>query len=96
MKVAPVVIMAVGVCVLAGCQPRLTLDEAQALCTKQGGFLTVIYTQRVTTAGIGPQVASPGECISPNKFGVTSASPTPAPSPAPNSASAHPKDSAPR
>lgn len=37
---------------------------------KKGGLLMVIYTQQITAAGPGEQVASPGSCISPNKFGA--------------------------
>ena len=54
--------------VLAGCQHQLTLEEAQEQCTKKGGLLMVIYTQQITAAGPGEQVASPGNCISPSKF----------------------------
>jgi hypothetical protein len=77
-KFAAAVITALGACLLAGCQPRLTLEEAQALCAKQGGLLTVIYTRRVTIAGAGPQEASPGNCISPSKFDLPSAARAPA------------------
>ena len=68
MKFTSVLTVALGAFVLAGCQPRSTLEEAQALCTKQGGLLTIIYTQKITIAGPGPQIASPGDCISPSKF----------------------------
>jgi hypothetical protein len=79
-KTYPVVILAVtvGTFVLAGCQHRQTLEEAQALCTKQGGFLVVIYSQKITTSGIGPQVASPGDCVSSSKFDIAQPQPTPA------------------
>lgn len=53
---------------LAGCQDKLTLEQAQALCAKKGGFLVVIYSQKITMAGPGPETASPGDCISPSKF----------------------------
>ena len=53
---------------LWGCQARLTLEEAQALCAERGGLLTVIYTQSVTASGVGEPVPSPGECISPSNF----------------------------
>ena len=57
----------------------MTLEEAQAACTKKGGLLTIIYTQKLTLSGAGPEEASPGDCISPDKFDP--AAPTP-PSPA--------------
>jgi len=75
MTFTPVVIVALGAFVLAGCQEILTREQAQALCTKQGGLLAVIYTQKITTSGIGPQIASPGDCISPSKFDVKPAAP---------------------
>lgn len=55
---------------VAGCQHKLPLEEAQELCEKQGGFLVVIYTQKITASGPGDQLASPGDCISTDKFGV--------------------------
>jgi len=61
--------------VLAGCQHKLTLEEAQALCEKQGGFLVVIYTQKITTSGPGDQVASPGDCLSTDQYGITDSPP---------------------
>ncbi len=61
---------------LAGCQTRLTLEEAQARCTQQGGLLVIIHSQKISKAGaVGPDEPSPGDCISPNKFDV----PPPAP-----------------
>jgi len=65
--------------VLAGCQSKMTLEEAQALCTKRGGLLVVIYTQQITASGPGPQIASPGNCISPSKFDITPPNNAPAP-----------------
>jgi hypothetical protein len=63
---------------LAGCQSeKMTLAQAQAKCMKTGGFLAVIYTQEVSAAGLGPEVASPGDCISAGKFGVAPAAPAP-------------------
>jgi hypothetical protein len=59
-----------AVLVLAGCQHKLTLEEAQALCEKQGGFLVVIYTQKITASGPGEQVASPGDCLGTDKYGI--------------------------
>jgi len=82
MKCVPAVIVALGAFVLAGCQDRLTLEEARALCTKQGGLLVVIYTQELTASGVGPQVASPGDCVSPSKFGVAPPAPNNPPAPA--------------
>lgn len=65
--------------ILAGCQHKLTLEEAQALCEKQGGLMVVIYTQKLTMSGPGEQVASPGDCVATDKFGVAPAeSPPPA------------------
>ena len=82
MKRIAVAIAAVGVFVLAGCQDKLTLEQAQALCTKKGGFLVVIYTQKITMAGPGPETASPGDCIAPSKFDTaTPPAATPAPAP---------------
>jgi hypothetical protein len=63
---------------LAGCQSRpMTLEEAQAQCTKKGGLLVVIYTQPITASGPGAEVASPGDCISPSKFDPDSPAPAP-------------------
>ncbi|HEY8254143.1 MAG TPA: C-type lectin domain-containing protein, partial [Rhizomicrobium sp.] len=67
-----------GASVLAGCQHQMTLEEARAACTKQGGFLVVIHTMEVTMAGVGPETDSPGDCISPGKFGTAAAKPAPA------------------
>jgi len=64
---------------LAGCQHRLTLEEAQALCTKQGGFLVVIHTQKLTLSGVGPDIPSPGNCIAPDNFDAPAAKAAPAP-----------------
>ena len=61
---------------LVACQEKLTLEQAQALCTKKGGLLVVIYSQKITMAGPGLETASPGDCISPSKFDV--AGPPPA------------------
>jgi hypothetical protein len=30
----------------------------------------MIYSQKLTASGIGPQSASPGDCISPSKFDI--------------------------
>lgn len=79
MKVAR--IGTVALMVLGGCQANLTLEEAQALCMKKGGLLTVIYTQRITASGIGDPVGTPGECVSPKEFDVDTAAPRNAPAP---------------
>jgi hypothetical protein len=74
-----------GASVLAGCEHQMTLEEARAACTKQGGFLVVIHTQKVTLSGVEPEKQSPGDCISSGKFdntakpSATSAKPAPAP-----------------
>lgn len=60
---------------LAGCQAPMTLEEAQARCTKQGGLLTIIYTQQITASGIGQPVGAPGECVSPERFEAGAPSP---------------------
>jgi hypothetical protein len=89
-KFTPVVIVG-GIAAafgLAGCQHQMTLEEARAACSQQGGFLVVIYTQKITVAGVGPQVASPGNCVSSSSFNTapaTSASSAP-PAPAPATA----------
>lgn len=86
MKFALAVILEMTLGVLAGCRPEMTVEEARALCTKQGGFLVVFYTQKLTASGIGPEVASPGDCLSPSKFGLAPdapASPAPSAPPAP-------------
>ena len=70
-KVTPLAIAALAIAamvLLGGCQARLTLEEAQERCTKQGGLLAVIYTQQITSSGIGQPIKTPGECVSPNKF----------------------------
>lgn len=66
MKFAPILIAGLGL--MAGCAPPMTLEEARAACTKQGGFLVVIHTQKVTTAGIGDEKLTPGQCVSSSKF----------------------------
>lgn len=73
MKAIPSALVALSVFMLAGCAHPLTLDEARALCEKKGGLLMVIYTQQITVAGLGEQVANPGDCISTDKFGVAPA-----------------------
>jgi len=69
---------------LAGCQSTPTLEQAQAQCEKKGGLLVVIYTQQITLSGVGPEVATPGDCVSASKFDPNAPAPVPAPvSPAP-------------
>ncbi len=83
-KFTPVMIVGgiVAAFELAGCQHQMTLEEARAACTQQGGFLVVIYTQKITVAGVGPQVATPGNCASSSSF-TTAAGAAPAPASAP-------------
>jgi hypothetical protein len=64
-----------GGLLLAGCQQNLTLEEAQAQCEKKGGLMVVIYSQKITASGPGEQVASPGDCVATDKFGVAPQSP---------------------
>jgi len=71
---------AVAACLLTGCGHTLTLEEARAQCTAQGGFLVVIHTQKITQAGVGKEIDSPGDCVSSSKFEASA--PAPAPSPA--------------
>ena len=82
MKLTPVMMAAFALCLLAGCQNRLTLEEARALCTKQGGFLMVIHTQKITTSGVGEEIDSPGDCVSASKFDIPPAAPRNTPGPA--------------
>ena len=66
-----------GAC-LAGCQSHpMTLEEAQAACTKKGGLLFIIYTTPITLSGPGEEVAAPGDCISPSKFDIPPPKPAP-------------------
>ena len=67
---------------LGGCQAPMTLELAQERCAAQGGMLTIIYTQSITPSGVGEQIGSPGDCISPSRFENTSSKPAPATSPA--------------
>lgn len=76
MKFIVVGAAAVAACVLAGCQTAMTLEQAQARCAAQGGLLTIIYSQSITASGVGEQVGSPGECISPDKFENTTPPPS--------------------
>jgi len=66
---ARLVLLALAAFGLAACQThKLTLEEAQAQCTQKGGLLVVIYTQKISLAGTEPEVASPGDCLSPKNF----------------------------
>jgi len=78
------VVAVLAACALTGCVQRLTLEEAQARCTQQGGFLVIIHSQPISKAGVvGPDEASPGDCVSPSKFEVAPPAPNKAPAPAP-------------
>ena len=69
MRSAPLALLALGAFGLAACQThKLTLEEAQAQCDQKGGLLVVIYTQKISLAGTEPEVASPGDCLSPKNF----------------------------
>jgi hypothetical protein len=79
-KATPIAILCVfaGAFALTGCQHAPTLEEAQAACTKQGGFLVVFYSRKITTAGVGPEIATPGNCVSADKFDKAPAASAPA------------------
>jgi len=81
MRIAKVAVLAgLTALVLAGCEHQvMTLEEAQAACAKKGGLLAVIYTQKITIAGLEPEVASPGDCIRPDKFDAAPPANAPAP-----------------
>jgi hypothetical protein len=66
------------VCLLSGCGHAQTLEEARAACTRQGGFLTVIHTQKITRSGVGKEIDSPGDCVSASRFEETPSVPAPA------------------
>ena len=86
MRSAPLVLLALATFGLAGCQThKMTLEEAQAACTQKGGLLVVIYTQKISLAGTEPEVASPGDCLSPKNFDPAAA-PKPDPAAAPKPA----------
>ena len=84
MKFASVTVLAVAACLLAGCQGKLTVEQARALCTQQGGVLTVFYAQEITRSGNKPPTESPGDCITPDKFGIPPSPPAPVNAPASN------------
>ena len=86
-RVAALAAMGAG---LAGCQHAMTLEEAEAACTAQGGLLAVIYTEKITRTSVGPVVASPGDCISPDKFDKGAVLPTLPPRPTVPQAAAQP------
>jgi len=65
--------------VLAGCVHKLTLEELQDQCMKQGGMLMIIYTQEITASGPGEQIPSPGKCVTPRNFEAPSTPPPPTP-----------------
>jgi len=68
---------------LCGCQERLSLEQAQERCTQQGGFLVIIYEQQVSlSGGAGPETASPGSCVMPDKFDIAEPAPSTPPAPA--------------
>jgi hypothetical protein len=77
-------LLAAALFLLSGCH-TMTLEEARAACTRQGGVLVVIHTQKITLAGVGDEVASPGNCVSPDKFHDNPAA-NPAASPPPAAA----------
>jgi hypothetical protein len=61
----------------------MTLEEARAACAKQGGFLVVVHSQKITLSGVGDEVVSPGDCISADKLRDHPAPAAPAPLSAP-------------
>lgn len=68
---------------LAGCVEKLTLEQAQARCASQGGFLVIIHSQKISKSGaVGPDEPSPGDCIAPSKFDVAPPAPVKPPAPA--------------
>jgi hypothetical protein len=87
-QLAPVVILALGLGMLAGCTP-MTLEEARALCNKEGGMLTVFSTQEISLSGkaVGPEKDVPGNCIHREAFGAPAYVPPP-PAPASQPAAA--------
>lgn len=78
MKFASLAMLEMSLLALAGCQSGPSVEEARAACAKQGGFLVVFHTQKVTMSGLGPEVATPGDCLSPSKFEVAQPKPAPA------------------
>ena len=77
-------VLALGLGGLAGCK-SMTVEEARALCDKEGGMLTVFSTQQVTASGkLEPVVEAPGNCVHREAFGAPAfVPPPPASQPAP-------------
>ena len=68
-KFAPVLLMALAPCFLAGCATEeMTLEQAKAACDKLDGQLVIYYSQKVTLSGIGPLIQTPGKCITNDAF----------------------------
>ena len=68
---------------ICGCTTEMTLEEAQARCTQQGGLLVVIFTQKLVNQHLADPVAHPGDCISPDRFHKPGAAAPPASPPPP-------------
>jgi len=82
-RFASVLILALGLGGLAGCK-SMTVEEARALCDKDGGMLTVFSTQEVSLSGkLGPVKEVPGNCIHREAFGAPPFVPPPPPAPPP-------------
>jgi|HubBroStandDraft_1064217.scaffolds.fasta_scaffold1446211_1 hypothetical protein len=84
-RLAWALILALGPGALAGCAP-MTVEEARALCNKEGGMLTVFSTQEVSLSGkLGPEKDVPGNCVHREAFGAPAFVPPvpPASQPAP-------------
>lgn len=62
---------------LAACHV-MSLEEARAECAKQGGFLVVIYSQKITVAGVGQEIAKPGDCVPSKDLDLRAPAPAPA------------------
>jgi len=73
-RFAPAIILVLGFLALTGCN-GMTLEEARALCTKEGGLLTVFTTQELTQSGLGPVKQAPGDCIHREALGAPPAAP---------------------
>jgi hypothetical protein len=76
-RFAPAIILVLAAAPLAGCN-GMTLEEARALCAKEGGLLTVFFTQELTPSGLGPVKQSPGDCIHREALGAPAVAPAPA------------------
>jgi hypothetical protein len=77
LRFAPAIVLVLAAALLAGCK-GMTLEEARALCTKEGGLLTVFTTQELTQAGLGPVKQTPGDCIHREVLGAPALAPAPA------------------